>query len=123
MTHQSIAELEAELRRARARRDEWEAEVARENVTVLELTKRLEIARQHQTKQEAAWAEVLDDIYARIAAIDGISTTDALNIGALIKEYGGVVAGDAMIPVIDTLFNDLNEKLTKPSRKPWEPEG
>lgn len=44
----SIAELEAELRRARARRDEWEAEVAKENATVLALTKRLEIAKQHK---------------------------------------------------------------------------
>lgn len=72
----------------------------------------------NEPKKARVAMDVLREIEDKIASIDGIATRDAMQLGALIQEYGASMAGkataDFMIPMIDAM---LKPKLPD---EPWK---
>lgn len=67
-----------------------------------------------QVKRKSA--DVMSDIERTISTIDGISTADAFKLGQLVREYGTVVAGETMGPLMTSLLGSFDKK----PKKPWE---
>lgn len=73
------------------------------------------------TKEPTA-AEIFEQITAKLASIDGIATSDAFALGALVRQYGAVCVGEAakrmMKPLMDHLEQAIEERGAE-HKKPW----
>jgi hypothetical protein len=68
-----------------------------------------------ETKRTAA--DTLGEIHALVSTFDGVSTADAMRLGALVQEYGQKVGGEVMGPVLQGL---LDVALKPRPKNPWE---
>jgi hypothetical protein len=77
-------------------------------------TKEEQAARDAAQKPDA----ILQRIEDKLATIDGISTSDAFALGAMVRDYGRACSGEAssllLLPLMDAMMKPKGEK------KPWE---
>lgn len=68
-------------------------------------------------------ADVLQEIEAKLATLDGVATSDAFRLGGLVREYGQITAGEAsdgiMLPLLDGLLKPRKSDSTDASKPPW----
>lgn len=64
---------------------------------------------------------ILGEIEAKLATVDGISTSDAFALGRMVMEYGQACAGKASADFLVPLLEGLTApRPPRPLRDPWE---
>lgn len=72
-----------------------------------------------RAKMEAKSLEAFRRITSKLSSIDGIATSDAVELGMLIRDYADCRAGLAMGDLLGPIFSRLLDDPAAP-KEPWK---
>jgi hypothetical protein len=77
-------------------------------------------AERQKQKQEVE-REAFARITTKLASIDGIATSDAVELVMLIQEYASIRVGIAISEIVSPMISGLSDMM-KPAKEPWQGE-
>jgi hypothetical protein len=69
-------------------------------------------------QKEPTADELFAALVQKIATVDGIATSDAIEIGSMIRQYGDARAGESGMKIMGPLLDAMLKP--KVDKKPWE---